>query len=335
MGKIRFILNYFAINVVYKEPSLCIQQNRCKQVGLREKFMLFLQKNFSMDIVITYVNGLDPEWLDSYARYTNTPILEKRFRDWGTLRYLLRGIAENMPFVGKVHLVVSGESQVPEWLNRDIVNVVLHRDFIPAQYLPTFNSNTIELHLHRIKGLAEEFVYFNDDIFPMLPCKKEDFFRNGKGVIGINYHLLWVDMFKKICRNSDHAARKALGQRPRLWFIRPQHICSPMLRSENETVYEAIRASLTPIRTSRNITQYLFTNYLYLKGLIINRRQPRRHFSMGVASPGRIKKFLLNPDRRLACINDVRLSDERYNEMREMMLTSFETRFPQKCKYEK
>ena len=51
-----------------------------------------------MDIVITYVNGLDPEWQKSYEKHTNTPILEKRFRDWGTLKYLFRGIEKNMPF---------------------------------------------------------------------------------------------------------------------------------------------------------------------------------------------------------------------------------------------
>jgi hypothetical protein len=67
-------------------------------------------------------------------------VLEKRFRDWGTLRYLFRGIAENMPFVRKVHLVVSHESQVPEWVNREEVHIVLHKDIIPAEFLPTFNS---------------------------------------------------------------------------------------------------------------------------------------------------------------------------------------------------
>ena len=78
-----------------------------------------------VDIVITYVDGLDPVWQRDYEKYTNRPVLEKRFRDWGTLRYLFRGIAENMPFIRKVHLVVSHESQVPEWINREEVNVVL------------------------------------------------------------------------------------------------------------------------------------------------------------------------------------------------------------------
>lgn len=292
-----------------------------------------------MDIVITYVNGLDPVWQGEYARHTNTPILEKRFRDWGTLRYLFRGIEKNMPFIRKVHLVVSGESQVPAWVNRDEVNVVLHGDIIPAEYLPTFCSNTIEMHLHRIAGLDEEYLYFNDDIFPMRRCEPTDFFVDGKGIIGMNRHIFAFDMFKRICRNSDRAARKALGRRAALWFLRPQHICAPMLRSVCEHVYNTIKddilASLTTTRTERNITQYLFTNYLYLDGRIIARRQPRRHFSVAIASPEKITSYLLNPDRRLVCINDVRLSEERYDRMRTLLLEAFDKAFPAKSKFER
>lgn len=292
-----------------------------------------------MDIVITYVNGLDHVWQGEYARHTNTPILEKRFRDWGTLRYLFRGIEKNMPFIRKVHLVVSGESQVPEWINRDEVNVVLHKDIIPAEYLPTFCSNTIEMHLHRIADLDEEYLYFNDDIFPMRRCEPTDFFVDGKGIIGMNRHIFAPDMFKRICRNSDRAARKALGRRAALWFLRPQHICAPMLRSVCEHVYKSIEsdilASLTTTRTERNITQYLFTNYLYLDGRIIARRQPRRHFSVGIASPEKITSYLLNPDRKLVCINDVKLSEERYSRMRTLLLEAFDRALPAKSKFER
>ena len=167
-----------------------------------------------MDIVITYVNGLDPEWQKDYEKYTNTPILEKRFRDWGTLRYLMRGIEVNMPFIRKVHLVVARESQVPEWINRNEVNIVLHSDIIPVEYLPTFNSNTIEMHLHCINGLDEEYIYFNDDIFPLKPCKATDFFVDGRATLGMSRHLFAFNMFKKICRNSNRIARKALGLKP-------------------------------------------------------------------------------------------------------------------------
>lgn len=292
-----------------------------------------------MDVVITYVDGLDPLWQKDYEEHTNIPILAKRFRDWGTLRYLMRGIEVNMPFVDKVHLIVARDSQVPEWVNRDTVNVVLHKDIIPEQFLPTFNCNPIELHIHRIKGLSERYIYFNDDVFPLKKCEPTDFFVDGKGQLGMSRHLFSFDMFKKICRNSDVVARKALGMKPSLFFLRPQHVCTPMIKSECEAVYErqkeAIHASITMTRTAKNISQYIFLNYMYLNGTLENRRLSKRHFSLGITSTEKLRKFLLNPTKTFTCLNDVQLSEERYEELRRVVLESFETLFPNKSRFEK
>lgn len=291
-----------------------------------------------MDIVITYVNGLDPVWQKEYEKFTNTPIVEKRFRDWGTLRYLFRGIAKNMSFIRKVHLVVSGESQVPEWLNRDEVNVVLHKDIIPAELLPTFNCNPIEMHLHNIEGLDEEYLYFNDDIFPLKECKPTDFFRDGRGVIRMSHHLLRFDMFKQICHNSNSLARKALNLKPSLLFLRPQHVCTPMIRSEVQEVYNRTRdeiiSSMTPTRTAKNINQYLFLDYMFLKGKIINERLSKKHFSVGVVSASKLRRFIEQPTHKLICVNDVQLSEERYEELRAALLNAFDSVLPEKSKYE-
>ena len=292
-----------------------------------------------MDIVITYVNGLDPEWQKSYEKTTNTPILEKRFRDWGTLKYLMRGIEANMPFIRKVHLVVAQESQIPEWVNREKVNVVLHSDIIPEKHLPTFNCNPIEMHLHRIEGLDEEYLYFNDDIFPLKPCKPTDFFDNGQALLGMSRHLFAFDMFKKICRNSDRTARKALGLKPSLCFLRPQHVCTPMLKSVCEEVYEKVEeeiaASLTTTRESNNLNQYLFLDYMYLKGVLRNRRLSKKHFSLGIASASKLRKFLEQPTHKLTCINDVQMGEEKFQSIQKVLAETFERILPQKSKYEK
>ena len=102
-----------------------------------------------MDAVITYVDGNDPFWKADYQKYTNVPIMDKRFRDWGTLKYLLRGIDKYMPFIDNVYLVVSHPSQVPSWADQENLRIVLHKDIIPAEFLPTFNSNPIEMHLQK------------------------------------------------------------------------------------------------------------------------------------------------------------------------------------------
>ena len=291
-----------------------------------------------MDIVITYVNGLDPLWQKDYEQYTNIPVLEKRFRDWNTLRYLFRGIETNMPFIRKVFLVVSKDSQVPTWINRNKVEIVLHKDIIPAEYLPTFNSNTIEMHLHRIKELDEQFLYFNDDMFPIAPCEPTDFFRDGQIVIKFSKHFLALDMFKSICKNSNNLARKALGLKPSYIFLRPQHICSPMLKSQCKEVYQKVQseiiASLTRTRTAENYTQYLFLDYIYLKGMAINEKISKKHFSTAIASAETIKKFILHPKRKLMCVNDVRLSEKRYQKLHTTILDAFDKHFPKKSIFE-
>lgn len=55
--------------------------------------------------------------------------------------------------------------QKPERLNENHPKLVLmnHKDYIPSDYLPTFNSQTIKLNLHRIPDLSEKFVLFIDD----------------------------------------------------------------------------------------------------------------------------------------------------------------------------
>ena len=292
-----------------------------------------------MDAVITYVDGNDPVWKQDYEKTTNVPVMEKRFRDWGTLKYLLRGIEAKMPFIRNVYLVVSHASQVPEWADREQLKIVLHKDIIPAEFLPTFNCNPIEMHLHRIPGMDEEYVYFNDDMFPVGDCKPTDFFRDGRPVIGYYTHLFASGMYKKICRNSDRLARKALGMKPSCFFTRPQHICSPMLKSQCEELYakvedEVRKTSATRTRTEENLNQYLFLDYMNYKGLVIREKISNKHFSVAVASPDSLRDFLHSPTRNLVCINDVRLSEERYEQLRGAILDAFESTFPAKSRFE-
>ena len=75
------------------------------------------------------------------------------------------------------------------WLNTENpkLTVVNHKDYIPEEYLPTFSSHPIELNLHRIKGLSEQFVYFNDDTFIINAMQPEDFFKKG-----LPYRILYI-----------------------------------------------------------------------------------------------------------------------------------------------
>ena len=42
---------------------------------------------------------------------------------------------------------------------------VTHEEiFVNKSHLPTFSSPAIEAHIHRIPGLSQNFIYFNDDV---------------------------------------------------------------------------------------------------------------------------------------------------------------------------
>lgn len=291
-----------------------------------------------MDAVITYVDGLDPVWRKSYEETTSIPILDKRFRDWGTLKYLLRGIETFMPFIRNVFLVVASPSQVPAWVNKEKLRIVLHQDFIPKEHLPTFNCNPLEMYLHRIPGLDERFLYFNDDMFPVAPCTENDFFQHNQIHIGF-YKCFWHhSMYKQICRNSDRLAKETAGVKPSCRFIRPQHTCSPMFKSVNEHMFsqkeKEILASLSTIRNGQNLNQYLYLDYLYYTGRASGQKISNKHYSLALGNMKGIAAFLQNPTHKIVCINDVHLSPEKFETYRQALTTAFETRFPQKSSFE-
>ena len=176
-------------------------------------------------------------------------------------------------------------------------------------------------------------------MFPVGDCKLEDFFCDGRPVIGYYRHFFASGMFKKICRNSDRLARKALGMKSSWFFTRPQHICSPMLKSQCEELYSKVedeirRTSATRTRTEDNLNQYLFLDYMNYKGMIIHKKISNKHYSVAVASPDSLREFLHNPTRNLVCINDVRLSESRYEKLRGTILDAFESTFPKKSRFE-
>jgi hypothetical protein len=128
-----------------------------------------------IDLVITWVNGSDPAW-QAVRNSCNPPAeSEGRYRELGLLPYWFRAASSYAPWARRIHFVTWGHA--PPFMNRKHprLRIVRHEDFIPAEYLPTFNSHTIECHLHRIPGLSEHFIYFNDDMFLLRPALPEDF----------------------------------------------------------------------------------------------------------------------------------------------------------------
>lgn len=146
-----------------------------------------------IDFVIMWVDGNDPKWQkekESYSINKNADGTIYRYRDWDLLKYWFRGVEKFAPWVNKIHFITYGH--LPSFLDttNPKLNIVNHKDYIPKEYLPTFSANTIELNIHRIHGLADNFVLFNDDLFLIDKVKEKDFFKDGypMDTVALNVH---------------------------------------------------------------------------------------------------------------------------------------------------
>ena len=135
-----------------------------------------------IDFVIPWVDGNDPHWKAEKAQYLkgeeNDSNSSNRYRDWNLMKYWFRSVERFTPWVNKIHFITWGH--IPEFLNTSHpkINIVRHEEFMPPEALPTFSSHALEINIHRINGLADHFVYLNDDTFILREMPETSFFVN-------------------------------------------------------------------------------------------------------------------------------------------------------------
>lgn len=166
------------------------------------------QIKFPIDFVVTWVDGSDPTWREKKTQFTkaikdSNQNQINRYRDYGLLRNWFDRVRKYAPWVRQIFLIT--DEQAPGWAYDDQrIVVVNHSDFIPKKYLPTFNSNAIEMNAWRIAELSEHFVLFNDDMYITKPVFKKDFFDSiGRPVLtGSLNPVVPRDNFAKIIFNN-------------------------------------------------------------------------------------------------------------------------------------
>lgn len=295
-----------------------------------------------IDLVIPYVNYTDEEWQQTFiatCEQNNITPAPERWRDMGTLVYLFRGIAQYMPWVRTVHLLVERESQVPKWIDRSKVNIVYHHDIIPSWNLPTYNSQCFELFLHKIKGLSDYFLYGNDDIFPLQPIEPEDFFDKDTmrpKIRAFVSNVSLIDTYTFALHNSERFARRMLesGEVNLDKSFRFGHSINPMCKATWKKIWEfdenAIKGSITTFRDSRNMNQDVHQCYHYLSGNYT--RSDRKTMYTNIKDMQKVLDGIRSTDVQMLCINDTAVD----NIEQVSMIINFELqkKFPEKCKYE-
>lgn len=324
-----------------------------------------------IDFVLTWVDGSDPQWQEQYMKYKgDLNINFAHYRDWNTLKYWFRAVEKYAPWVHKIHFVTCG--QIPNWMNanHEKLHLVNHKDYIPEKYLPVFSANPIELNLHRIEGLAEQFVYFNDDTFITAPVKETDFFVKGKPcdsallaslIPSVKNEVITYILFNDLLLiNANFNKKMMIRKNVRKWlsvyygkyilknlyylpigkfsgFVNP-HLPNSFLKSTYfdvwEKEYEYLYAvSKNKFRTKADVNQYLMRYWQLAKGDFAP-RSPKVGVTLSLGQDlGLFAQLLTNKTYKLVCINDDPNIDN-IEIFTKRLIKIFEAEFSEKCSYE-
>lgn len=327
-----------------------------------------------IDFVIIWVDGNDIEWKRERALYDidvrkDADNGEHRYRDWDNLQYWFRGVEKYCAWVNKIHFVTWGH--LPKWLNirHPKLNIVNHKDYIPEKYLPTFSSHTIELNLHRIGGLAEHFVYFNDDMFILDNITPEFFFRKGKPCDSaiMNVHCYNMeDMyimapFRDIgIINHEFRMKEVIRKNPFGWFnlkyginvlrnvvllacprfpgILQQHLPASYIKSTFSEVwdkyYDILNDTCThKFREMTDVNQWLFKEWQLAKGNFAPRR-----LKVGKSIPAynisAACKCISKQETKMLCLNDTEMDVKEFSKCVKFVNRSFDKILPDKSEFE-
>ncbi len=308
-----------------------------------------------IDLVYLWVNGNDPQWLAKRnacigkTEEKSAVNCDGRYADNDELKYSLRSIEKYAPWIRRIFIVT--DNQVPVWLDtaNPKVRIVDHKEIMPDVCLPCFNSAVIEHFLYRIPGLAEHFIYANDDMFINKPVTPETFFgKDGLPIVRFNRRPFrkWTLLFKEkvqgkrlsnyvqTIRNSAELVEKKYGK---YYGGKTHHNIDAYLRRDYEhaaKVFEdEIRTTLPNHVRSENDIQRNIYSYVALaeKRAHLHYVTQRTSFRLHIQNEshyGKLERY--NPI--LFCMNDSQYAKDCD---RKRAAAFLDKRFPEKSQYEK
>jgi hypothetical protein len=198
-----------------------------------------------IDAVITWVDGADAAYRKKLGEFmvnrTERSInYSQRFVSSKELVFCLRSIKTFAPWIRNIYIVT--DDQKPQFFNNEKlaesnIKLVSHKEIFQGyeRFLPVFNSLAIEAVLWRINGLAERFIYFNDDMF-LLKNFKKDFFFSDNLILRGRYTDEFAYKFKNWHQIIINSA-KLIGYSPEKFFLQ-SHVAYPLLRSVFQKLFD-------------------------------------------------------------------------------------------------
>ncbi|WOF24212.1 stealth family protein [Microbacterium betulae] len=310
---------------------------------------------FDVDIVFSWVDGSSDDFQRERAKRLNAYVVgdgdahAARFRQVDELRYALRSVHLFAPWIRRIYIAT--DSPAPRWLvDHPKVRIVRSEEFFAdPSVLPTHNSHAVEAQLHRIPGIAEHFLYSNDDMFFGRPVRPELFFTPAGLTKFVECGVrIGVGPARASRSGHDNAARvnrDLLRERFGRIITRDlQHCATPHSREvmgelEREFPDEFARTTAARFRsaTDVSVTNSLYHYYAAMTGRALPTREPRTRYIQTTLrnAPARLGRLLERRDADMFCLNDGSVP-EIPEELREHVVReTLEAYFPVRAPWER
>ena len=193
----------------------------------------------TLDVVIAWVDGADPMLKQKRENYKSGKVVASdaitatRFASDDEIYYNIASIIKYVPFCRHIYIVT--DQQRPAFIDdfakqnicsADKIRIVDHKEMFVGyeQFLPTFNTRSIETMIWNIKGLSDYFIYMNDDFFFNQPVRINDFLDGEKIII----HGQWRKSAALNAKLNFRKSRFKLFGTP----IQPRHTIAQMLSAK-------------------------------------------------------------------------------------------------------
>ena len=323
-----------------EEHAVYMTEQKIWEIGSK----INIKNSFEVDIVYTWVNDKDPIWLKKRQKYINHELAcegsnnKARFEDHNELYYSILSVKKYLPWVRNIYIVT--DDQIPVWLGNDKqIHIVNHKEIIDEKYLPTFNSHVIEANIHKINGLSEHFIYFNDDVMVARPLEKGHFFRkNGLTSIFVSLKSLKIMQEKGIVtatlqasKNSNQILNKKFGHIIDSPLV---HTYVPLKKSsfikywnENKELIEPFLNNKYRGKNDLNMATFLIPWSMYLNGESVVTSEICYYFN--IRSPHAIRQYekllhakMYKTAPHSFCVNDFKTENSNVENFEEK-LTKF------------
>lgn len=280
----------------------------------------------TIDYVVPMVFPEDLNWRHDYVmsngskRDDKASLKNVRYRTWGTEYLLVKCIQKFMPWIRDIIILLARPSQVQDWMKevaksqqRPRVRLVFHKEFIPSEKLPTFNSRAIEMYLHRIPGLSDYFLYGNDDMFPLSPLQETDFFQDGRPCFRTTTKTYNPEnVFHMACMNGMNFVAKEFGKQYSTGWIHIGHSTAPMLKKTCEMFWsrwpKEMESSITKFRMVQNFNQYIYSWWQILSDQYVTHAPARDYVSTNNTIDE--MRDVIRKAQGIVCINDFEVVDD-------------------------